>query len=332
MNEGIRNTISSMARPMKLKHLIRLSGQKNIFPFYHTVSPEPLPHISHLYRVLKPAEFEEDLDKLLLFFEPLSLGDYLENRSGGRTKPNMVLTFDDGLKECYDFIAPLLKKKGVPATFFLNNRFIDNKGLFFRYKASLLVHQVRDDCRAKEKVAAFLKISEEQVETSVRMIGWDQRALLEALAVEAELDYAGYLRIRPVYLSSGEVEELLNWGFEVGGHSSDHMDFSGLDPDQIVKQVRTSIKDLQKRFGIQTAYFSFPFTSDGIPREVIDTLLEKGTARALLGTAGLKCTGKPEYIQRIPMEKYKIPVLDTLKAEYLYYLLKMPLGRNRLRY
>ena len=331
MNERIRNTITSLARPMKLDRLIRWSGQTSIFPFYHTVSPESLPHISHLYRVLKPAEFEKDLDQLLLCFEPLSLGDYLENKGMGSTKPNMVLTFDDGLKGCYDFIAPLLKKKGVPATFFLNNRFIDNKGLFYRYKASLLVHQVRDDCRAKEKVADFLKIDKEQVEASIKMIAWDQRTLLDALAKEAELDYAGYLRIRPVYLSSGEVEELLNWGFEVGGHSSDHMDFSGLNPDQIVKQVRASIKDLQKRFGIQTAYFSFPFTSDGIPREVIDTLLEKGTARALLGTAGLKRTGKPEYIQRIPMEKYETPALETLKAEYLYYLLKMPLGRNRLR-
>jgi len=180
-------------------------------------------------------------------------------------------------------------------------------------------------------VADFLKIDKEQVEASIKMIAWDQRTLLDALAKEAELDYAGYLRIRPVYLSSGEVEELLNWGFDIGAHSSDHVDFNSLDANDMKKQVRASIKDLQKRFGIQTAYFSFPFTSDGIPREVIDTLLEKGTARALLGTAGLKRTGKPEYIQRIPMEKYKTPVLDTLKAEYLYYLLKMPLGRNRLR-
>jgi len=98
MNERIRNTITSLARPMKLDRLIRWSGQTSIFPFYHTVSPESLPHISHLYSVLKPAEFEKDLDQLLLCFEPLSLGDYLENKGMGSTKPNMVLTFDDGLE------------------------------------------------------------------------------------------------------------------------------------------------------------------------------------------------------------------------------------------
>ena len=163
------------------------------------------------------------------------------------------------------------------------------------------------------------------------MIAWDQRALLDVLAGVAELDYASYLRTRPVYLSSGEIKKLLYWGFEVGGHSSDHMDFSGLDHDQMVKQVRSSIVDLQKRFGIRTAYFSFPFTSDGVPRKVIETLLDQGSATALLGTAGLKRTGKNAYIQRVPMELYNIPALETLKAEYFYYLLKMPLGRNRLR-
>jgi len=331
MKERIRNILAPMARSVNLDRLIRWSGQESIFPFYHTVSPEPLPHLSHLYRVLKPAEFEKDLDQLLLWFEPLSLGGYLEDKDGKRGKRSMVLTFDDGLKECYEFIAPLLKKKGVPATFFLNNRFIDNRGLFYRYKASLLVHQVRNDCRAKEKVAAFLKINKEQVETSIRMIGWEQRALLDVLAGEAELDFSGYLRTRPVYLSSGEIEEMIKWGFDMGGHSPDHIDFAGLDPDQMAEQVRSSIEDLQKRFSIQTAYFSFPFTSDGVPRKVIDTLLEEGSASALLGTAGLKRTGRRAYIQRVPMEKYETTALETLKTEYFYYLLKMPMGRNRLR-
>ena len=87
----------------------------------------------------------------------------------------------------------------------------------------------------------------------------------------------------------------------------------------------------QKRFGVHTAYFSFPFTSDGVPGGVIDSLLEEGTASALLGTAGLKLTGKRSFIQRVPMEKYNMPAIETLKTEYLYYILKMPLGRNRLR-
>lgn len=331
MNENTRNIISSLARPMNLDRLIRRTGQRTLFPFYHTVSPEPLPHISHLYRVLKPEEFEKDLEELLRYYEPLSLGEYLEGRDKKSRRGSLVLSFDDGLKGCHQFIAPLLKKKGIPAVFFLNNRFIDNRGLFYRYKASLLINRAMVDCRVNENLAEFLKLSKEQVEPSIRMINWDQRALLDALAKEAELDFASYLRAKPVYLSSGEIEELLKWGFEVGGHSSEHMEFSGLDLDQVAGEVRSSLKDLRKRFDISTKYFSFPFTSDDIPLKVIDELLEEGIATALLGTAGLKQTGRRAYIQRVPMEKYQTQALETLKTEYFYYLLKKALGKNRLR-
>lgn len=332
MNQNQRNILSFMARPIKLEHLIRWTAAWDIFPFYHSVSPVSMPHISHLYRVLKPEEFERDLEQLLSVYMPLSLGEYLEASGKHKGRRTMVLSFDDGLKGCYDYIAPLLRKKGVPAVFFLNNRFIDNHGLFYRYKVSLLIHQCKMDCRVREKLAEFLDISKEQVETSLRMIGWDQRSLLDALATEAEMDFKSYLRAKPVYMSTEEIKDLLEWGFEVGAHSPEHMAFEDLEPDQMLEQVESSVKDIKKRFGKASAYFSFPFTSDGVPREVIDRLLNDGTANALLGTAGLKQTGMRAYIQRIPMDRYMSEALYTLKTEYFYYLLKMPLGRNRLRY
>ena len=332
MNQNLRNILDYLARPIKLERLIRWTAQPDIFPFYHSVSAEPLPHISHLYRVLKPDEFERDLEQLLSVYEPLNLNEYLHgivNKKGRRT---MVLSFDDGLKGCYDYIAPLLRKKGVPAVFFLNNRFIDNHGLFYRYKVSLLIHQSIHDCRVREKLAEYLRISGEQVESSLRMIGWDQRSLLEALAAEAGMDFKSYLRAKPVYMSTGEIKDLLKWGFDVGAHSPEHMAFEDLDPEQMIEQVKTSVKDIKKRFGVATAYFSFPFTSDGVPGQVIESLLHEGCASVLMGTAGLKQTGNRAYIQRIPMDRYRSEAGNTLKTEYLYYLLKMPLGRNRLRY
>ena len=332
MNNNTRKHLLSLARPAKLQPMIRWSGKSVVFPFYHTVSDQNLPHISQLYIHLNSVDFERDLDQFLKLFEPLSLGEYLEKPGWKKGKPAMVLTFDDGLKGCHDFIAPLLKQKGIPATFFLNNKFIDNRGIFYRYKASLLIHLVREDCRAMEKVSEFLKITQEQVEPSIRMIRYDQRSLLDALAREAELDFSAYLRSKPVYMNSGEVKELLKWGFDIGAHSLDHIDFKGLEPDKMTEQVRVSIADLQDRFKITTRYFSFPFSSDGVSREVINTLLDEGIATALMGTSGLKRTGRTEFIQRIPMEQYESPALDALKAEYLYYLLKSPLGGNRLRY
>lgn len=331
MKEQFTRHIASVARSADLNRMIKLSKQSLVFPFYHVVAEDTLPHVSHLYRVRRTAEFEKDLDSLLKYFEPMDMAEYLEESGKKRAKRGMVLSFDDGLKECQQIIAPLLKKKGIPAIFFLNNRFIDNHGLFYRYKASLIIHQVRDDCRVMERVSAFLKIPQKHVEESIRMIGPHQNSLLETLAGEAGIEYAAYLKDHPVYMNSEEVNELLDWGFEIGGHSMDHLIFSSMDPEEMVEQVKMSIEDLKFRFKVDTRYFSFPFTSDGIPRKVINRILDEGLASALFGTGGLKKTGRPDYIQRIPMEGHRASALETLQTEYLYYLMKVPFGKNRLR-
>lgn len=330
--DRIRKSILPLARKCKLNRLIRLSGQNAVFPFYHSVAEQQAPHLAHAYRIRTPKEFEQDLDLLLKEFEARSLGDYLSGTGKNKGKRYMVLSFDDGLKECHTHIAPLLRKKGIPAVFFLNNSFIDNKGLFYRYKVSLLVQKMREDSKAMEQTSEFLKIKAKQLEKSLLTIGFDQRTLIDTLAEMTGLDFSIYLKHSPVYLSSSEVEDMLNWGFEIGGHSSEHMDFTLLEASEMVAQIKESIDDLQKRFDIRTRYFSFPFTSDGVPHQVIERLLNDGIAEVLMGTSGLKLTGKRGFIQRIPMEDYRRPAGDALKAEYLYYLLKKPLGRNRLRY
>ena len=55
----------------------------------------------------------------------------------------VVLTFDDGHLEMFEVVAPILSKRGISATFFLNTGFLDNKDMFFRHKASLLIGHLK---------------------------------------------------------------------------------------------------------------------------------------------------------------------------------------------
>ena len=265
---------------------------------------------------------------MLRYYEPVSIEDYLENPSVPRGKRRMVLSFDDGLAECHQVIAPMLKSRGIPAIFFLNNDFIDNRGLFYRYRASLLIDHLKKDARGFKRVTEFLSIPEEQVREAILMVGYNQQPLLEELARIAEMDDAAYLKAHGIYMTTAQVKELLKWGFHLGGHSLDHPEFCRMQEREIVSQVSRSTRDLQERFGIRQACFAFPFTSDGIPEQVIDQLLDDGVADLLFGTAGLKRTGRYRFIQRIPMESLDRPALQVLRAEYLYYLLKAPLGQN----
>jgi hypothetical protein len=94
-----------------------------IHPFYHTVSDEYLPHIHPIYTPKNRLEFAKEIDFLSRHFEPMDISmvySYVKQRA-----------------------LPLLYQKGIPATIFINTAFIDNKNLFYRYKAALLVDKMK---------------------------------------------------------------------------------------------------------------------------------------------------------------------------------------------
>jgi hypothetical protein len=123
-----------------MNQLISMTGQRILLPFYHVVSDEGKDHFKHLYPARSVDEFNADLDFIMKYFQPVSLIELIDLINSGKKpkKPVFHLTFDDGLSEFYNIIAPILKERGISATVFLNNDFIDNKQMFYRFKASLL--------------------------------------------------------------------------------------------------------------------------------------------------------------------------------------------------
>ena len=99
--------------------------------------------MQHLYKARSIERFKEDLDFLLKHYKSISLQELITlNKSGKAITENCFhITFDDGLKEFYTVVAPILKERGVHATVFLNSNFIDNKELFFRFKASIIFEE-----------------------------------------------------------------------------------------------------------------------------------------------------------------------------------------------
>ena len=106
-----------------------------ICPFYHAVSDTPLPHISPLYRHRTLTEFKADIEWLTAHYKPIHW--YEIDHYERAHEPAFCLTFDDGLKQFYTIVAPILEEKRIPCVCFLNSAFIDNKDLMFRYKEAL---------------------------------------------------------------------------------------------------------------------------------------------------------------------------------------------------
>src|ERR1700754_2724866 len=113
----------------------RVGGIDVLLPYHHLVWDRPVRHIDPLYPYKNKQQFERDLDYLLKRFKPLDPSGLPAALAAGGPLPkgSFLLTFDDGLREVYEVAAPILLRKGVPAIFFLNPSYLDNRALFYRF-------------------------------------------------------------------------------------------------------------------------------------------------------------------------------------------------------
>lgn len=323
-----------------LGFLQQLSRQKAIFPFYHLVSDAEVLHVKHLYPVKSIRSFEKDLDFLLQHYKAIDLNNlerYIQTEKPIREKV-FLLSFDDGLSQFYDIIAPILLRKGIPAINFLNSAFIDNKDLFFRYKQSLLVEKYLADytpSASKKAVKNWFKNNGKAADiipNSIKSIGYLQKDHLDELATILEVDFQDYLAKYQPYLSSDQIKSLINQGFEFGAHSIDHPHYFQLPLEQQVYQTVTSIQDVINKFQLDRNLFSFPFTDSGVSKAFFETIhkTDNPVADLSFGCAGMKKENFSKHIQRIPLENSNYSAREVITGEYLYYIAKMFFNRNTI--
>ena len=76
---------------------------------------------------LDPGVFDRQLDWLCERSRVISLDDALAELSApGPVLPGVVLTFDDGTDDWVDHVLPRLERRGVPATFYVSTRFVED--------------------------------------------------------------------------------------------------------------------------------------------------------------------------------------------------------------
>ena len=294
-------------------------------PFYHTVSDHSLPHIQN-YPYRNKKKFEQELDYFLKYFKPVSLEELI---STPNPKAKIFhLTFDDGLRECADIIAPALLRKGIPATFFINSGFVDNKDLFHRYKASLILNHLNEFPDSQTEL--FLKKNGLAGERILRAT-FDQNDILDETADMLDIDFGAFLKKEQPYLTSGQVKELHKQGFSIGGHSHNHSEFWKMKMKEQLKQVQKSMEWVHKRIDQNIKAFSFPFTDDGIKLKLLKKIKEQAVCDITFGTAGLKYDSFETHFQRVPMEQNQ-NVEHFLKAEFMYFHLRKFIGKARVKH
>jgi peptidoglycan/xylan/chitin deacetylase (PgdA/CDA1 family) len=306
-----------------------LSRVSLVVPYYHMVSDAEVPHVRHLYRFRTVREFEADLEFFLRHFTPVELEDVVASLGGERCLPprSFHLTFDDGFREMHDVVAPLLRKKGVPATFFLNTAFLDQGGMAHHNKISLLLHRISRPIsnrilREIEKLLPPSLNSEGNLESRLLAIRYADRKTVDRMAAIAEIDINQYIKLNRPYLSSEEIFSLRRLGFTIGAHSIDHPLYADLSAEEQMRQTRVSMDFILTKFGVRTRAFAFPHNDDGVSREFFDPVFATGVADVCFGTRGLVRHFHPRNVERFSMEKTTDAAKSIIARQYaraLYY-------------
>ncbi|RZL42641.1 MAG: hypothetical protein EOP00_23290 [Pedobacter sp.] len=249
-----------------------------LLPYHHTVSNEQLQHIAHLYSYKNIEQFNNDLDFLLKYYKAASVEEVTKAISNKTTLPkgSFLLTFDDGFREVHDIIAPLLEKKGVPAIFFINPAFIDNRELFYRCKISILIGALKkNEHNILKLFSDLLQIpgaSKEQVVEALKKINQNNATVLDSIAEKINYSFEDYLQEQQPFLTKEKVIALHNKGFTIGAHSINHPYYKLLDVEEQVKQTIESCNYVKAITGTNECHFSFPHSDEDISQQTISII------------------------------------------------------------
>jgi len=307
-----------------------------LLPYHHTVSNEVLQHIHHLYQYKNEQQFEDDLDFLLAHYKPAAVADVAKAVLNKTALPqgSFLLTFDDGFREVYDIIAPLLEKKGVPAIFFINPAFIDNKKLFYRCKISILIGELKRNEATHTTIyseALQLDTTDTQaIIAALKKLNQRNEPVLDNIATNINLSFTGYLEKQRPFLTKEQLLSLHQKGFTIGAHSMDHPYYNLLDKEEQVQQTLDSCSYVKELLGTHECHFSFPHSDAGISQQVLDTINSYGNG-LLFGIQNQKEEPGNNMLHRFNAERPETGIEELVKGQITLNRLQKLTGRNSVK-
>ena len=205
----------------------------------------------------------------------------------GSARPNRrcaAISFDDGLRECFDVVRPLLLEHRAPCTFYLITDAIDNRMLMFRNKASLCLERW-NTLAASERSALRESISREfdvSFHDDAAFLVWIDRLSaaqvkeMDALCEAAGVDVAAFLKTARPYMTRDQILQLHRDGFTIGAHTRTHPRLWEMsDPSEIDREIVESCAAIRDLTGQPRVPFAFPFNGLWMDRDRIDIIRKK---------------------------------------------------------
>jgi peptidoglycan/xylan/chitin deacetylase (PgdA/CDA1 family) len=244
-------------------------------------------------------------------------------------RPRLAVTLDDGYADNGSVAAPILRRLGVPATFFLTTDALrqDTEFWWDRIGHSLLEGDDRAEPVSiplgRRPVVVSLANRSERLDSLARLNRAFMRrdpstieAALDALASVNGRAPSGCARHRR--MSIDEVRALAGDPlFEIGSHTCSHPSLRALPLVEVRRQLVASRRILQEVVGVAPRLFAFPFGAPAMVRRRHTVEVSRaGYEMAFLNVQGAADSASPLALPRISVGDWDPEQLDEVVGRW----------------
>ncbi len=228
-----------------------------------------------------PESFQTQIKLLAQRFQILTLQELLCLQAGDQPhkyfkKPGVLITFDDGYRDNFEIALPLLQSYGVPATFFITTKFLEDPGLPWwdhvayvlkttnvptlcleRFKGDKEPFHVGlgPDASTDARARAVRTVIDHFLDDSIADHPW----FLDQLNTQAEVEIDPRAAGRELFMGWDEVREVSRAGMSIGSHGHTHLALAKLD--EVMQRIELTISRtlLKNGTGKEVQALAYPF-------------------------------------------------------------------------
>ncbi|WP_375192844.1 polysaccharide deacetylase family protein [Marinobacter sp.] len=269
---------------MNFSSLVRLAGRCGGYRIARQLTARH-PRILMYHRFSKEsghgvcsATFERQVAYMARYYCPMTVTQLVQGhfQGGGVPKHAVAITVDDGYYDFYEVAWPILKRYGVPATFYVTTGFIDGELWLWPDQLGWLLEHAPSESTPFE--APLIRVTppkslEDREQTFNELVFYllgvpddTKHNFLKSLASHWSLDIPQNppKRARPVTWE--QLAEMQREGLEVGGHTVSHPTLGQVSLEQARREILGSSETLDRRLGSHPRSFCYP---NGTPSDFI---------------------------------------------------------------
>ncbi len=296
IEKGFLKIISSLASVLDklcLFDFLRLFKKNSVTVLmYHgiTASNNPVANFDHKH--VEKAKFEEQLTYLQKHYSIISFHDFILWKQGEKTfkKLALMLTFDDGYKNCYTQLFSILKQYNVPATIFLPTKYVGAKQPAWYDVPAWCIAQTKNQEITIQGKKFLLETDKQKIATLVqikRLISCNveqRKEIIEEIIKQTACNPNECNNEDFLFVDWKDCMEMQQYNIIFGSHSVTHQVMTALEEKELKKEIAESKKEIEKILKKPCMAFSYPFGNNNL--QIRKILFEEKYACALTSTYG----------------------------------------------